>query len=187
VAELADGVYADFTSSCPVCHHTVWTVAGKPEPHACVPREAFETARAAVMDEMGWEDDRSGVAVDYQGLVWKQAGDLVQRVADVLLQPNDQHIIDLREDGWTLQHPLACRPNLFDCQLNRVAHADPYLREHSIGQFQCWLTDEGQLQIGEGLDRISAPDAGAVRWEAIVIGAFTAAIFIGLAIAGVFR
>jgi len=39
----------------------------------------------------------------------------------------------------------------------------------------------------EASDRANAPDAGAVRWEAVVIGVFTAAIFIGLAIAGVFR
>lgn len=32
-----------------------------------------------------------------------------------------RHIIDVRADGWTIKHPLACRPNLFDCPVNRAA------------------------------------------------------------------
>lgn len=28
------------------------------------------------------------------------------------------HVLDVRENGWTLKHPLSCRPRLFDCPVN---------------------------------------------------------------------
>lgn len=60
----------------------------------------------------------------------------------------DRHVIDLRDDGWTILHPLACRPNLFNCRLSQVAmtlsEQDTTLR----GRFFCWLENTGQLVIG---------------------------------------
>ncbi len=42
--------------------------------------------------------------------------------ATVEVELNGQrHVAEFREDGWTLKHPLACRPNLFDCALSRAA------------------------------------------------------------------
>jgi len=42
---------------------------------------------------------------------------------DTALKDYDQvekpyHVINLREDGFTIQHPLSCRPNLFTCTAN---------------------------------------------------------------------
>lgn len=60
------------------------------------------------------------------------AGDRARAVLDALaaagrLAPADddpRHIIDIRPDGWTIKHPLACRPNLFECGVNRAAEQD---------------------------------------------------------------
>lgn len=69
-----------------------------------------------------------------------------------------RHIIEFRPDGWTIKHPLACRPNLFACRVNRAAERDlanidgpPYL-----GQYECSANDLGdRLHIG---DRVDPPE-----------------------------
>lgn len=59
------------------------------------------------------------------------------------------HIVDLREDGWTIQHPLSCRPNLFDCIYNFAAAR--VLQIGGIpGRYQVTV-DAGELIIGERL------------------------------------
>lgn len=57
------------------------------------------------------------------------------------------HTIELREDRWTIMHPLSCRPNLFDCPVNRVAEQQLTERPRVLGRFPCWLADGGQLVI----------------------------------------
>jgi len=58
------------------------------------------------------------------------------------------HVIELRDDGFTIQHPLSCRPNLFDCIYNYAAANMPELGQHSNGRFK--VTVEGdELIIGE--------------------------------------
>lgn len=37
------------------------------------------------------------------------------------LDASPVHVMDARESGWTLKHPLSCRPRLFDCPINRAA------------------------------------------------------------------
>lgn len=64
------------------------------------------------------------------------------------LGADTRHIIELREDGFTIMHPLACRPNLFDCRYNVAARAldsDQSLR----GRFYCTTDDYLELVIGE--------------------------------------
>jgi hypothetical protein len=39
----------------------------------------------------------------------------------VRMDPAEPHLIEFRPDGWTIQHPVRCRPNLFACPVNRVA------------------------------------------------------------------
>jgi hypothetical protein len=31
---------------------------------------------------------------------------------------NEKHILDLTEESWSLQHPLACRPDLLQCAVH---------------------------------------------------------------------
>lgn len=147
---------AEHTSDCAKCGRTIWTTGGNQEPHACLPADQFAAARAALMDEMGWEDDRFGVHVDYRGLVWAQASDCVQRVADVLLAGSEDHIIDVRDTGWTLLHPLACRPNLHDCPVNQAAvdageQLRAHLSTHGPGRYRCHLEESGDLVVDEAV------------------------------------
>lgn len=55
---------------------------------------------------------------------WADAAALLDALtADgwVRMDPAEPHLIQFRPDGWTIQHPLRCRPNLFACEVNRVA------------------------------------------------------------------
>ncbi len=33
----------------------------------------------------------------------------------------DYHIVDVKESGWGIQHPIACRPDLTGCAVHRAA------------------------------------------------------------------
>lgn len=57
-----------------------------------------------------------------------------------------EHTIELREDGWTIMHPLGCRPNLFACPVNRAAEFSEPLG--ALGTFRCTIED-GLLVLGE--------------------------------------
>ncbi|MHB8867467.1 MAG: hypothetical protein ACYC6T_08170 [Thermoleophilia bacterium] len=57
------------------------------------------------------------------------------------------HIIEFRADGWTIQHPLSCRPNLFDCLVNRVAEQDIEGPPKELGRFPCHLDENGRLVL----------------------------------------
>lgn len=37
-----------------------------------------------------------------------------------LLAADNRHVVGYLEDGWNLQHPLACRPNLNGCEYNTI-------------------------------------------------------------------
>lgn len=60
----------------------------------------------------------------------------------------DAHVIDVRDDGWTIRHPLSCRPNLFDCEVNRAAGPSRQLPVDP-GRYACWTDDQGVLNIGD--------------------------------------
>lgn len=58
------------------------------------------------------------------------------------------HVIDFRDDGWTIRHPLSCRPNLFDCRVNRAAEdgvEGPPKR--GLGAYRCEAV-AGALVVG---------------------------------------
>lgn len=60
------------------------------------------------------------------------------------------HVIDLRVDGWTIQHPLSCRPNLFACPVNRAAENDlTDCPSQAPGRYVCALDDAGRIEIGD--------------------------------------
>lgn len=65
-------------------------------------------------------------------------------------EDSQRHVIELRDDGWTIQHPLACRPDLFSCPHNRAALA---IHPDRRGQYICTINSEGALEItGKRLD-----------------------------------
>lgn len=76
-----------------------------------------------------------------------------------LVDVDEGHVIEFREDGWTISHPLSCRPKLFDCLVNRVAEKELSKRPDVLGRFECELNDIGdRLLIG---DRIEASEPGS--------------------------
>ena len=76
---------------------------------------------------------------------------------------NRPHIIDLRADGWTIMHPPACHPNLFDCSVNQAAGEQIDGPLDFQGRFYCGLDDFGLFYVGD-----SADDAVGIDWTALV-------------------
>lgn len=59
---------------------------------------------------------------------------------------DDRHIIEFRDDGWTILHPFgerAVATELFDCPFQWTG-GDPGRR----GRFWCTLSDDGQIFLG---------------------------------------
>lgn len=63
----------------------------------------------------------------------------------------DGHVIEVRETGWTIMHPLACRPRLFECEVNRAAERDLTEAPAVLGRFRCDAAT-GRFAIGAQLD-----------------------------------
>lgn len=61
---------------------------------------------------------------------------------------DDRHQIELREDGYTIQHPMACRPNLFDCVFNLMVREDFTEPPTELGRFYLDF-DGADLTVGE--------------------------------------
>lgn len=71
------------------------------------------------------------------------------------LAPADdpRHIIQFREDGWTIKHPLTCRiGDLFGCRVNLAAE-DLDGPPVPPGRYEASVSDiDGRLQIGDRVD-----------------------------------
>ena len=63
----------------------------------------------------------------------------------------DDHVIEFRDDGWTVQHPIVERitGSLFDCDFAHWDAGDIGYR----GRFVLYQDDEGQLNIGSPVER----------------------------------
>lgn len=59
------------------------------------------------------------------------------------------HLVNLREDGWTIKHPLSCRPHLFDCPINVAAVRDLLEPPDQLGVYTCELDADGRFVIGQ--------------------------------------
>lgn len=60
----------------------------------------------------------------------------------------ERHIVAFTNDGWTIKHPLSCRPNLFECPVNDAAGRDlTGPPPAGLGQFVCDLNDDGDFAI----------------------------------------
>ena len=61
--------------------------------------------------------------------------------------PDEGHLIEFRNDGWTVQHPLAERlgGSLFDCPMANWDGGDIGVR----GTYVLYADEDGQLNIGE--------------------------------------
>jgi hypothetical protein len=78
----------------------------------------------------------------------------------VRADPAEPHLIEFRADGWTIQHPLRCRPNLFACQVNRMAGDQIGGPPASgLGVYECDVDDDGTFMLNYPAHE-EAPPAG---------------------------
>lgn len=81
--------------------------------------------------------------------------DWVSALADAIgaaLDDQPFHTVDLREDGWTLKHPLNCRDRLFSCEYNDALGALDGVPESGPGVYRVSLNGRGWLVIDERVD-----------------------------------
>jgi hypothetical protein len=86
---------------------------------------------------------------NYPGVIDKialQAADDVIAEGWVWVDPNEPHLINFGSEGWIIQHPLTCRPNLFNCPYNVAAHTtEP--DDIEGGTYKCDLDGETLLVL----------------------------------------
>jgi hypothetical protein len=73
------------------------------------------------------------------------------------VDPAVAHMIDFREDGWTLSHPLSCRAGgqtaLFECSVNRLAGATFVQAPPILGRFPISVDETGKiLTLGDRVE-----------------------------------
>ncbi|MEU4592903.1 DUF6085 family protein [Micromonospora aurantiaca (nom. illeg.)] len=106
----------------------------------------------AVLGVMGWYDDREHT--ELAGVLWELAEEVI-RAADAA--SSETHVIEIRPDGWTIQHPLSCRPDLFNCPVNRVGEAEMgslNCPPAPPGRYECGINDLGdRFLLGDRVDQ----------------------------------
>lgn len=99
-----------------------------------------ETRIAVLMDRNSWSQIVDDLCDHYGGDAWMTE---VFESVEVFEVPDnaEQHLIQFRDGGWTIQHPLTERleGSLFECQRANWTHGDPGVR----GSFV--LNDDGEL------------------------------------------
>ena len=66
------------------------------------------------------------------------------------------HQVQFDEAGWTLLHPISCRPHLFECKLNDAAKRIWGPGDHpESGRYECRL-ENGAVIIGNRIEAVSA-------------------------------
>lgn len=106
--------------------------------------EALENAAIIA----GWQQAKGRLSVLESDQIVLAALEATRKLIEQWAEQQDdhgQHVVEFRDDGWTLKHPLACRPNLFECAFNDCAIAGPPLK---LGRYAVTLGSSG-LVIGE--------------------------------------
>lgn len=109
----------------------------------------------AAFDGQWWESvtrcSEVAHATDALLVAYEQLEDENRRLkAEIAKYQSDiRHLIELRDDGWTIQHPLSCRPDLFSCGFNMAARDMAELGQHPNGRYFCTVDDYMNLIIQE--------------------------------------
>ena len=96
------------------------------------------------------DGDRMEVTV-YVEQLEDEVAELKARLAK--FEGDTRHVVELHDDGWTIQHPLSCRPDLFSCGYNMAAGDTPELGQHPNGRFYCTVDDYMTLVLQEEVVR----------------------------------
>jgi hypothetical protein len=117
------------------------------------PAERIAGIFAGISDQFSLppQDTRAGVLANMTEVF----GEMLKQGWIVFADPDEKHLIEFREDGWTIQHAVRCRVReggLFECPVNRVAEEQfcgpPIELGIKRGVFQCEL-DGPIIMIGK--------------------------------------
>lgn len=70
----------------------------------------------------------------------------------ILLSESPEHVIEFTDEGWTIMHPVACRPDLFACPVNRAAGDMVRSPVPRNGRYACALDGDGQFAVGRRVE-----------------------------------
>jgi hypothetical protein len=79
---------------------------------------------------------------------------LAEQIVAAIEASQPDHIIEITEDRWTIQHSMACRVDgrLFDCPVNRAAYRLAIANwPDDMGRYRCDVDERGWLVIGEAV------------------------------------
>lgn len=91
-----------------------------------------------------------------------------QIVAAVRSALSDQrHVVEFGPDGYGLQHPLSCRPDLLACPMDEMMRSfDGPPRKP--GRYLAWFNEHGEVEFGDVGDYVDVSDvlrAALRRWD----------------------
>jgi hypothetical protein len=124
-------------------------MSDKPYTHADVQLVA-EALAIRADPELSWAEfaEQQRTAAGFMRTGARAALDALTAAGWVRMDPDEPHLIEFRPDGWTIQHPVRCRPNLFACPVNRVAGEQVDGPPASgLGVYECDVDDGGTLVL----------------------------------------
>jgi len=103
--------------------------------------------KARTIITAGWDALRPLVGAEQlHGGVADYAATVVALAVLDVLNISKNHRIEFRADGWTIQHPLACRDDMFGCPLNRAAE-DLNGPPSDLGIYECQVGQDGCFEV----------------------------------------
>lgn len=126
---------------------------------AAIAAQQLTIMTSAVLSELDVTDDAvihtlGTILVDKVGGLrgaldrWRERYDPVVAAQPVVIDPGEHfHVMEIRQNGWTIKHPIACRPDLFNCPVNRAASAELEPPALEPGQYRVDLDDRGELKM----------------------------------------
>jgi hypothetical protein len=71
--------------------------------------------------------------------------------AFAIMQAGMRHVMEFTMDSWRLKHPLICMEKQFSCPFTHATYEGVRFRPGTKGDYECFLTDQGELSIGQRL------------------------------------
>lgn len=93
-----------------------------------------------------------------QGITLQVGVDYTVELARIALAAADKvdearrpgHLVEIRDQGYGVQHPMACRPNLLDCAVERKVQEmgrEGFLAKLSPGRYSAEVWKDGLLRV----------------------------------------